>query len=267
MFDEPENPGGAPGSESARDPAQRAKEKADELRMHAELAAVFEGPRKFDAEVRPGLDVELARDVQRAVAKLEKAKKPETGPVLTDEASVADAARLLTLATARGLSTNDYHVHRRPGEAMIVRWLAGEQVESFYARMQAHFDFMLEGVREDEKSAHGWKQDDATAKYLEALDKVQEKLADRYLRDPIRKFGLFALSTVTADEMNIEFLCDHLMTRPAADVVGEQSAPEDGAGDGSKAWFFKLFSLRGIVENDERMLFFTFLQKADDFDF
>ena len=33
------------------------------------------------------------------------------------------------------------------------------------------------------------------------------------------------------------------------------------------AWFFKLFSLRGMVEESERMCFFAFLQKSDDFDF
>ena len=45
----------------ASDPAKRAKEKADELRLHAELFAVFEGVRKFDAAIVPGLDPELAR--------------------------------------------------------------------------------------------------------------------------------------------------------------------------------------------------------------
>ena len=58
MFDEPEEQ--EQPAERPADPAQRAKEKSEEFRMHAELAAVFEGCRKFDAELRPGLDPELA---------------------------------------------------------------------------------------------------------------------------------------------------------------------------------------------------------------
>src|SRR5689334_4630846 len=116
MFDEPsERP-----DELPPDPAVRAKEKSDEFRIHAELAAVFEGPRKFDARVVPGLDPELTRDVQRTIAKLEKAKTPDS-PVLPPTAT-ADAARLLGIPHERGLPAGDYHVHRRPGEVMIVRW-------------------------------------------------------------------------------------------------------------------------------------------------
>src|SRR5688500_2477885 len=95
-------------AERVIEPAQRAKEKADEFRMHAEIYAVFEGPRKFDAAVRPGLDEELARDVQRRMARLEKAKAPES-PILPP-APAADAVELLKLADASGLSTHDYHV-------------------------------------------------------------------------------------------------------------------------------------------------------------
>src|SRR3954451_14541542 len=110
MFDEPnEGPADRP-----TDPATRAREKSDEFRMHAELAAVFEAPRKFDAQITPGLDPEIARDIQRTIGKLEKAKSPES-PVLP-ESSAADAARVLTLCDSAGLSTSDYHVHRRPGE-------------------------------------------------------------------------------------------------------------------------------------------------------
>src|SRR5688500_10734812 len=126
-------------------PADRAKEKSDELRMHAELAAVFEGNRKFDAELRTNLDATLARDIQKTIGRLEKAKSPDS-PVLP-EASAADAAALLDFPRAHDLPTNDYHVYRRPGEVMVVRWLAGEEVETFYQRIQAHFDAGLEGVR------------------------------------------------------------------------------------------------------------------------
>ena len=62
MFDEPnEEP-----MERSFDPADRAREKSDEFRMHAELVAVFEGCRKFDAEIRAGLDAQqLARMARR----------------------------------------------------------------------------------------------------------------------------------------------------------------------------------------------------------
>src|SRR4051812_26641749 len=138
MFDEPSD---SP-SEHPIDPAVRAKDKSDEFRMHAELAAVFEGHRKFDAQLRPGLDPEIASEVQRTIAKLEKSK-PADSPLLPPE-STNDAAALLNIPDTRALSTNDYHIHRRPGEVMIVRWLGGttggDQVESFYERLQAHFD-------------------------------------------------------------------------------------------------------------------------------
>src|SRR6266487_583897 len=106
MFDEPEET----PSERAVDPAVRAREKADEFRMHAELAAVFEGRRKFDARLIVGLDPQVARDVQRGIGRLEKAKSVES-PVLP-EASAGEAAGLLRLWETGGLSTNDYHIHR-----------------------------------------------------------------------------------------------------------------------------------------------------------
>src|SRR5439155_2079279 len=148
MFDEPDE---AP-AERASDPAARAREKSDEFRMHAELAAVFEGPRKFDAALRPGLDPEIAREVQRTVGRLEKARVADS-PLLPPP-SAADAAGVLNLPQARDLSTNDYHIHRRPGEVMIVRWLGsggGEEVDAFYERLQAHFDAALSAFREEER--------------------------------------------------------------------------------------------------------------------
>jgi hypothetical protein len=259
MFDEPnESP-----SERPADPTARANEKADEFRTHAQLAAVFEGCRKFDAQLLPGLDPDLARDVQRTMARLEKSK-PADSPILLPD-SAADAANLLNLPAARGLSTNDYHIHRRPGEVMIVRWLAGDQVETFYTRLQAHFDAALEGFKEDERQSNEWKQDPQTQAYLAALDKVEVKMAERYLRDPIRTHKLSVLSTQTADEINIAYLCDHIIGRPAADLVGQPSAPptEDPT-EQDLAWFFKLFSLRATREGVEQMCFFTFLQKTDD---
>ena len=259
MFDEPtEGP-----AERPADPAQRAKEKGEELRIHAELAAVFEGPRKFGATIRPKLDPDLARDVQRTVARLEKAKSADS-PVLP-EPSAADAVRLLTLPAASGLSTGDYHVYRRPGEAMVVRWLAGDEVDTFYERAQAHFDAAIGGYREDERDSHGWKQDPRTLAYLAALDAVDVRMADRYLREVIRAHGVYVLSTLAVDEMDILHLADTLMGTDAAAVVGEASAPPaDDPTEQDRAWFFKLFSLRGAVEGVDRMCFFAYLQKADE---
>ncbi|MGB7157325.1 MAG: hypothetical protein WBD40_04615 [Tepidisphaeraceae bacterium] len=259
MFDEPEET----PAERSTNPTDRAKEKFDEFRMHAELAAVFEGRRKFDARILPKLDPEVARDVQRTAAKLEKSKIGET-PVI-DPASAPEALRLLKLPEAKDLTTNDYHIHRRPGETMILRWLAGEEVESFYERMQAHFNAALTQFREEERQSLGWKQEESTLKYLEALDKIDVKMADRYARDTVKKHNIFILSTQTADEMDILHLCDYVMNVPAAEVVGPASAPpEDGATERDRAWFFKLFSLRGMSEGVERMCFFTYLQKTDE---
>jgi hypothetical protein len=251
-------------AEVAASPADRAREKADEFRVQAELIAVFEGVRKFDAELVPGLDPEVAREVQRTMGRLAKAKTPES-PILPEPTATADAATLLDMPKTQGLSTNDYHIHRRPGEVMIVRWLADGQVETFYERLQAHFDVALEGCKEDERQEHGWKQDPQTQAYLEALDKVEVRMADRYLRGPIRQHNLFVLSDQSADEMNIAHLCDTVMGVPAADVVGPASAPPaDDPTEQDLAWFFKLFSLRGMVEGEERMCFFAYLQKAEE---
>jgi hypothetical protein len=258
MFEEPnEEP-----AERTFDAATRAREKSDEFRMHSELAAVFEGCRKFDAQVKPGLDVDVARNVQRTMARLEKAKDANS-PVLP-ASSAAEAAGLLDLFHTADLSTNDYHIHRRPGEVMIVRWLADDDVESYYERLQAHFDAALTGFREEERHAQEWKQDPQTLAFLTALDAVEVKMADTYLRDAIRKHNLFVLSTQAADEMNIAYLADYVMGVPPAEIVGAASAPPDEPEEKDLAWFFKLFSLRGMVEGTERMCFFTFLQKSED---
>ena len=67
MFDEPsESP-----QERTIDPGQRAKDKSDEFRVHAEVCAVFEGPRKFEAQILR-LDDETARDIQKRMARLER---------------------------------------------------------------------------------------------------------------------------------------------------------------------------------------------------
>jgi hypothetical protein len=260
MFDEPNEDEVPP--ERSTDPAQRAKDKFDEFRMHAELAAVFEARRKFDAQLLPRLDPDLARDVQKTIARLEKSKTPDS-PVLPPPSN-EDALRLLNLPATANVSTNDYHIHRRPGEVVIVRWLQGDQVETFYERMQAHFDAALGQFREEERQQHGWKQDPQTLKYLAALDAIDVRVTDRYLRDIIRKHNVCVLSTQTADEMDIVHLCDYVMGAEPAEVVGRASAPPEEPTEKDRAWFFKLFSLRGIDEEVERMCFFTYLQKTDD---
>src|SRR4051794_16873371 len=181
MFDEPsESP-----TERSITPADRAREKADEFRMHAELAAVFEAPRKFGAEVLPDLKADPARDLQQTIGKLEKSRLTDT-PVLPPE-SWPDASNILAFHKAHELSTQDYHLHRRPGEVMIARWLVGDQVETFYGRLQAHFEAALSAFREEERQSSEWKQDPPTLEYLDALDKLEYRMADRYLRPLIRQ--------------------------------------------------------------------------------
>jgi hypothetical protein len=249
--------------ERASDPATRARERADFLRMHAELVAVFEGKRKFERSILPGLDPEVARDVQKRIARLEKSKTPDS-PVLPPD-QFAAAAEVLDLYRAKALSTGDYHVYRRPGEVMVVRWLAGGEVETFYTRLQAHLDAALEAFKADERQQHGWKQEPQTLKYLEALDALEVKMDERYLRPLIRQHELFVLSTQAADEMDIIHLTNYVMGVEPAELVGKPSAPpDDGATERDRAWFFKLFALRGTVQSEERMCFFAYLQKADE---
>jgi hypothetical protein len=230
--------------------------------MHAELVAVFEGKRKFDAGIYTALKLELAREIQKTMAKLEKAKLQET-PIIDPE-HADDALALLKFPQTRDLSNNDYHVHRRPGEVMIVRWLAGEGVDTFYERLQAHFDAAMNAFREEERHANEWKQDPTTLKYLEALDALEVKMSDRYLRPIIKQHNVFVLSTQTADELDIIHLTDYVMGVEPAELVGPKNAPPDEPTERDRAWFFKLFSLRGIDEGIERMCFFAFLQKAED---
>lgn len=260
MFEEPEE------SPDIRpfDAAERAKSKSDEFRMHAELAAVFEGNRKFDAQIDPSLKPDIARESQKKVARLEKARADQTPVIQPTDATLA--IEVLMLPQTQGISTNDYHIYRRPGEVMILRWLAGEEVDSFYTRLQAHFDSALNHFKEDERQTHGWKQDEKITGYLEALDALDVKMDERYLRPVIKEHKIFVLSTQAADEMDISHLCDFIMGIPAGEIVGAASAPPDDPTERDRAWFFKLFSLRGIVDDVERMCFFTYLQKSDDSD-
>lgn len=258
MFDEPSE---SPAERSA-DPKAEARDKADEFRMHAELFAVFEGTRKFEAALQPGLDPEVARDVQRTMARLAKSKSAQS-PALPP-ASAEDAARLLALPQARGLSTNDYHLHQRPGEVMIIRCLQGDQVDTFYERLQAHFDAAMEGYKEEERQEQAWKQDAKTLAYLAALDAIDLRMSDWYARDAIRRDNLFVLSDRAIDDLNIAYVADYIMGATPADLVGRAAAPPDEPAERDLAWFFKLFSLRGTHDGVERMCFFAYLQKSDD---
>lgn len=262
MFDEPDEP----AQKRPFDPQAKAIEQSNQFRIHAEIAAVFEATRKFDAQLIPGLDPEIARTAQRTVGRLEKAL-PADAPVLPPTVAT-DAATVLNMHRAHGLSTNDFHIHRRPGEVMILRWLEGEEVETFYERLQAHFDAALTHFRVEERNANEWKQDEKYLKYLELLDQMDVKLADRYLRTPIKEHGIFVLSTQTADEMDILYITDQVMSVPADELVGS-SAPGDEPSEQDRAWFYKLYLLRGLRDGDvgagvEQMCFFTFLQKTDD---
>jgi hypothetical protein len=258
MFDEP----GETPPDHSFSPADRAKAKTDEFRMHAELAAVFEGVRKFEAQILPGFDPELSRELQKSFAKLERAKSPDS-PVLPP-ASSDDAANILRLPASRNITTNDYHVYRRPGEVFVIRWLQGPEVESFYERLQAHFDAALGAFRQEERSAQEWRKDPATLEYLAALDSTEIDMAERYLRKPIRQHKLFVLSTQTADEINIAYLTEYIMGIPSPDLVGPVSAPPAEPSERDLAWFYKLFCLRGIDGDLERMCFFLYLQKTED---
>lgn len=259
MYEDPEET----PAERATDPAARARERADEFRIHAELCAVFEGAAKFDAKVDPRFDLNLAREVQKSIAKLEKARAPETPMIV--EASMADAAAVLNIPVERGISTNDYHAVRRPGELLIVRWLAGEEVENYYGRLQAHVDAALTFYREEERSSHGWKNDAETTAYLDALDAIKIDMQQRYLRPQIKEHKIFILSTQTADELDILHLTDTIMRTDPAQILGPANELPDEPTERDRAWFFKLFALRGIVDEIERMCFFAFLQKSDDF--
>lgn len=264
MYDDDDNKKG----EEASSGAQRAKEKGEALRQHAEIAAIFEGPRKFDAELHD-LKATLARDVQQRLAKLAKAKQAgshQLGAILPPDL-FDEAAHLLDLHETEELPTSDYHIYRRPGEVMIFRWLAGEdEVNTFYERMQKHFDAALEGTIEDEET-NAWKNDEQTNAYREALESLKLDTAERYLREPMRQHDLFVLNTLSADAINILFLTDTVMGTGPSAVVGDAFSPPDDPRESDLSWFFKLFSLRGSVEKSEKMLFFAFLQKTEDDEF
>ena len=134
--------------------------------------------------------------------------------------------------------------------------------------MQAHFDAALSQFREEERQSLEWKQDPQTLAYLDAMDKVEIRMAERYLRDPVRNspVPIFVLSTQAADELDIRHLCDYVMNVPAGQVVGEASCAAGGRGDrgGSSRGSSNCSHLAVVVESAERICLFTYLQKVGD---
>jgi len=51
---------------------------------------------------------------------------------------------------------------------------------------------------------------------------------------------------------------------PAAEIVGAASAPPDAPTEADLAWFFKLFSLRGMGKGWSGCVFFAYLQKSEE---
>ncbi len=251
--------------ESPVQPAQRARERIDEIRMYAELGAIYEGTHKFDADIRP-LSGNTAREFQQGVAKLAR-QKVENSSLIHPE-STSDALGLLKRAV--DLGTNDYHLARKPGEVILVRSLVGPQVDQFYERMEAHLKAGIEGLREDEEQALAWKDDPETRAYLKALGEPVDPMALRYARPVVKQHPVAVLSTWTADEISISYLVESIMQRNISDIVDPANVPEDGMDESQLAWFFRLFSLRAAPldpdtkQRTEQILFFTFLQKTDD---
>lgn len=251
--------------ESPAQPTQRARERIDEIRMYAELGAIYEATHKFDADILP-LSGNDARDFQQAVAKLAR-QKVENSSLIQPQAT-ADALGLLKRAIELG--TNDYHLARKPGEVILLRSLQGPEVDQFYDRMEAHLKAGIEGLREDEEQALAWKDDPDTRAYLKALADPVDPMATRYARPIVQQHPVAILSTWTADEISISYLVESIMQRNISDVVDPSNIPEDGMDESQLAWFFRLFSLRAAPldpdtkQRTEHMLFFTFLQKTDD---
>ena len=152
--------------------------------MHAELAAVFEGHRKFDAELRPGARRRRSRrDVQRTIGRLEKASRPTARSC--PEPSAADAARAARRSRRRAaLSTNDYHIHRRPGEVMIVRWLAGDAGRDV---LRAPPGPLRRGPDAASARTSGRRTSGSRTRRRSRTSRrstrIEVKMADRYLRD------------------------------------------------------------------------------------
>jgi hypothetical protein len=242
-------------------PKQRLAQTLAALKQHAEFAAMYEGPRKFGDAVRPDLDAELARSIQQRVAKV--ASKIGPGP-LVNASQQTLARELLRLHTAEGLAPRDYFIYRRPGEVMMVRWLAGDDVSTYHQRMQAHFDVALKQTQADEREKLAWRNDEKDNAYLELLDEATFEMSHYTAREIVTRSKMAVMSSLMADAVHIGFLCEQVMGVSAAEVVGAAFSPPADAGDEEVSWFYRHFSLRGVLDEVEAVMNFTFLQKTSD---
>ncbi|MFN4243284.1 MAG: hypothetical protein ACK4PI_08610 [Tepidisphaerales bacterium] len=278
MFDEDDGPtdDNAPDRRYGR-PEVAAADKLEELRMYAELAAVFEGTAKFGHALLRDLTPDLARRLQVGMVTLERARDGSVQLIPAEKVPLAH--ELLRLHREAGLSTCDYHSLVRPGEVHLARWVVGTDFDTVFSRLCAHFDAMLSGHVEDEQAARGWQGDPSLPAYIAALEKLKPDLTSRYLVPHVRRGTVPAcLSTHTADELNIDYLASTVMQLSPRDLTAP-SPPADGghtddtpwaepdesaaADESELAWYFKMFLLRGHVDGGAAACFYAFLQKAD----
>ena len=145
---------------------------------------------------------------------------------------------------------------------MIVRWLAGDQVETFYERLQAHFDAALEGFKEDEHQARNGSRTprrwNISRHWMPGIENGRQ-ISSR--SDP--QANVFVLSTLSADEMNIAYLPTtswaSLPPRSSAHLGAADEPTDRGSGVVLQAVLASGDGRRG-----ERMCFFAFLQKSDE---
>ncbi len=124
-----------------------------------------------------GSTPQLARDMQRAMGRLEKSKSPDS-PVLPGP------RRRCGRPAEPSQSPRPVHQrlpHPSPARRSDDRPLAGQgdQVETFYERLQAHFDAALEGFRKTNGRPTNGSKTRKTLAYLAALDAIEVRMADR----------------------------------------------------------------------------------------
>ena len=142
------------------------------------------GPGSSTPQLLPGLDPEVAREVQRGMARLEKAKSPDS-PVLP-QPSAADAAALLDLPR-RPRPVHQRLPHPPPARRSDDRPLApGRAGRDVLRAASGPLRRGPGGVQGGRAAGQEWKQDPQTLAYLTALDAIEVRMADRYLRDEIR---------------------------------------------------------------------------------
>ena len=61
-----------------------------------------------------------------------------------------------------------------------------------------------------------------------------------------------------------ELLLARVEARHIRFMTGGPSLPPDDPSERDLAWFYKLYSLRGVKDGVEQMFFFAYLQKSDD---